>query len=66
MVNVTDPEFFVPSGSVVTELLIDAVFVAVMPAGGTTVLSGAVAVTVMLSVAPDANVARVQVTARVG
>jgi len=42
----------------------DAVFVAAIPAGGTTVLSGAVAEIVMSSVAPTGNEAREQVTVK--
>ena len=61
IVKVTAPELLVRSGSGL-EALIEAVFVADMPAGGTTVLSGAVAEIVMLSVAATGMVARVQVT----
>jgi hypothetical protein len=61
IVKVTAPELLVESGSGL-EALIEAVFVADMPAGGTTVLSGAVAEIVMLSVAPTGKVAREQVT----
>jgi len=61
MVKLPRPELLVESGSAL-EALIDAVFVAAMPAGGTTVLSGAVAEIVMLSVAPTGREAREQVT----
>ena len=54
IVKLTSPELLVESGSAL-EALIEAVFVAAMPAGGTTVLSGAVAEIVMSSVAPTGN-----------
>src|SRR3954454_2286186 len=57
MVKLTSPELLVESGSAL-EALIDAVFVATMPAGGTTVLSGAVAEIVMSSAAPIGRDAR--------
>lgn len=63
IVKVTAPALLVKSGSGL-EALIEAVFVADIPAGGTTVLSGAVAEIVMLSVALTGRVAREQVTAK--
>jgi hypothetical protein len=53
------------TGSLVTLLEMEAVLLLDMPPAGTIVLSGAVAVTVMSSVAPEGSAARVQVTARV-
>jgi hypothetical protein len=64
MVKFTAPELFVRSGSELVALM-EAVFVADMPPAGTTVLSGAVAEIVMLSVAPAGKVAREQVTVSV-
>ena len=61
IVKFTNPELLVESGSAL-EALMEAVFVAAMPAGGTTVLSGAVAEIVMSSVAPTGKEAREQVT----
>jgi hypothetical protein len=60
-VKFTRPELLVESGSAL-EALIEAVFVAAMPAGGTTVLSGAVAEIVMSSVAPTGSALREHVT----
>src|ERR1700761_2438835 len=64
IVKFTAPELFVESGSEL-EAVIEAVFVVDMPAAGTTVLSGAVAEIVMLSVVPAGRVAREQVTVSV-
>jgi len=61
IVKFTNPELLVESGSAL-EALMEAVFVAAMPAGGTTVLSGAVAEIVMSSAAPTGKEAREQVT----
>ena len=61
IVKLTSPELLVESGSAL-EALMEAVFVAAMPAGGTTVLSGAVAEIVMSSVAPTGNELREHVT----
>ena len=63
IVKLTSPELLVESGSAL-EALIEAVFVAAMPAGGTTVLSGAVAEIVTSSVAPAGKEAREQVTVK--
>jgi hypothetical protein len=63
MVKFTNPELLVESGSEL-EALMEVVFVAAMPAGGTTVLSGAVAEIVMSSVAPTGKEARAQVTVK--
>jgi hypothetical protein len=63
MVKFTSPELLVASGSAL-EAPIEAVFVAAMPAGGTTVLSGAVAEIVMSSVAPTGTEAREHVTVK--
>jgi hypothetical protein len=53
------------TGSLVTLLEMAAVLLLDMPPAGTTVLLGAVAVTLMSSVAPEGITARVQVTTRV-
>jgi len=63
IVKFTNPVLLVESGSALVALM-EAVFVAAIPAGGTTVLSGAVAEIVMLSVAPTGRVAREQVTVK--
>jgi hypothetical protein len=63
IVKFTSPELLVESGSAL-EALIEAVFVAAMPAGGTTVLSGAVAEIVMSSVVATGNELREHVTVK--
>jgi hypothetical protein len=64
-VKFTVPVLLLPSGSWV-EAEIDAELLVASPAGGTTTSFGAVAVTVMSSVAPTGSEARVQLTPRVG
>ena len=63
IVKMTDPELLVESGSAL-DALMEAVFVADMPAGGTTVLLGAVAEIVMSSLAPTGKEAREHVTVK--
>jgi hypothetical protein len=64
-VKLTLPLLFPLTGSLVTLLEIEAVLLLDMPPAGTNVSSGAVALTVMSSVAPEGIAARVHVTTRV-